>query len=94
MCGLLCVWYADEAVVGSAFLCLATLCTALGDAVLPQLPRFMPPIVAVLESVTTAASGDAVPWSDDRTLVIHSALASVTVIADVIPRLLSPYLAR
>ncbi len=80
----------EEAVSGSAFLCLATLCAQLQARMLPFLSRLLPPMCVVLE----AASGDATAWTDDRRLVVQSALASLVVTADVLPRFLSPFLSR
>ena len=75
---------------GSSFVCLATLCAKLAVRMLPFLARFIPPMFDVLE----AAAHDAAVWTDERRIVTQSALASLTVAADVLPRFLSPYLER
>jgi hypothetical protein len=80
----------EDSVSGCAFLCLATLCAHVQARMLPFLGRLLPPMLGVLET----AAGDAGAWTEDRRLVVQSALASLAVASDVLPRFLSPYLTR
>ena len=89
--------------IGSAFLCLATLASRLKARLLPFLPKFFPRLLDGLEWSTAAmkasatASGEEEEAGEEREsvkLLLESALASLLLIAEHLPNFLSPFLER
>lgn len=111
---------ANKQLLSSAFVCLATLCTALGEQVFPHLPRFFPALLDALEwagstmarvrvrqaghagkdslaGVNVRAGDLAADSGDDAaacSLMLQSALMSLSVVIGRLPQFLSPYLPR
>jgi U3 small nucleolar RNA-associated protein 10 len=82
---------AEEQVISSSLLCLATFCAEMGLAILESLPKFMPIVLRLLQTSSSAAE----PASHELELLVQvSALSSLEVVVINLNKLLTPYLSQ
>lgn len=75
--------------LGSSYICLATLCKALGAKIFPYLSQFFPSLLNLIKHFITVKEE---PLSESSLLLIQSILSSLSSIITNIPSFLSPYI--
>lgn len=82
---------------GCAFVCISSVCRAVGPLVFPFLPKFFPRLLAGIEFCSNKlkpAKGDDRSAASGMTTVLQCLLASLEVFTDKIPQFLAPYLSK
>lgn len=82
-------------VLGSALVCLASLCGGLGPRMLPYLPQFMTRLISVVDAaVAYSPSGKAASKHFQEVAVLaHSSMASLSAVVAHLPQFVSSHLA-
>ncbi|DBA01122.1 TPA: hypothetical protein N0F65_001750 [Lagenidium giganteum] len=79
--------------VGCSFVCLSSICKAVGALVFPLLPRFFPKLLSGIEYASAKVGVKSDAPSVTKT-VLQCLLASLEVFTEKIPQFLTPYLSR
>ena len=78
----------------SACVALASLCKTCGTSIIPKVPRVVPGLLTLLETIARAClAGElAASKSDALELLLGAALGAVDIVVETVPGMLSPYL--
>lgn len=82
---------------GCAFVCISSVCRAVGPLVFPFLPKFFPRLLAGIEFCSgklKPAKGEDRSAASGMATVLQCLLASLEVFTDKIPQFLAPYLSK
>lgn len=82
---------------GCAFVCISSVCRAVGPLVFPFLPKFFPRLLAGIEFCSgklKPAKGEDRSAASGMATVLQCLLASLEVFTDKIPQFLAPYLGK